>query len=245
MDEDTNRDVIGNFGWGKILQSGSPVVIGTAQQSDEQMEAFDKFNDEHPSEVVNVKDGRVISPRLDKIVRNLPRTPAIYESQYLTDSVVRFDTTITPAGATTTLNLPNPIPQGKYGFLDEIHIAQLGGAGSTPSGFLSDTALSQLYAILTPDGSTFCASYKSGRTIVPGGVILMLTFNSLLGAQAYLVGVQYKVKTRVDIPLLSLSDISSGEDRISFDDGNEVGIPGMEHNELPGGPYDDAGWDGT
>ena len=237
------RDVLQNMMMGKELLGGSPVVIGTAQQADEQMEALDTFADTHPSEVVG-KDGTVLSPNLLKLIQRLPRTPSIYETKFNLDSIVRFDTSFTAADVTATLPFPNPIPQGKYAFLDEVSIAQLSGTASTPSGYLTDQQVSQLFGIVVPDGSTFGAAYKSGRSIIPGGILPLLTFNSLFATGTYLVGVQYKLRTRIDIPYVDLSSMSQNkDDYLSFDDANEVGTENIGQQEYPGGPYDDAGYD--
>lgn len=246
-DEPTVRDVITQLLWGKRLEDNTPVIIGTAEQSEQQLRALDEFANTHPSEVIDTKTGRVISPRLDKIQRALPRTPAIYKTEYNLDAVQRFDYPFTPAAATQVIAFPFAIPQGKYAFIDEIHIAQLSGAGSSPSGFLTDVQQSMLFGIIVPDGSTFGASYKSGREIVPGGMQLQLTFNSLLAAANYLVSVQWQLKTRIDVPYVSLESLGIGEDKatdidLSFDDANEVGFD-TGRSELPGGPYDDAGFD--
>jgi hypothetical protein len=240
------REVLNQLLWGKELNNESPVVIGTAQQADEQMEAFDTWNDQHPSEVVDTKSGQVISPDWTKEIGKLPRTPAIYETKFNLDSVVRYDSSFTAAGTSAVIQIPTTIPQGKYAFLDELLVAQISGAGSSPSGYLTDQNISQLFAILTPDGSTFGAAYKSGRNIVPGGIQLTLTLNSLVAAATYVVGLQYKLRTRIDVPIISLSDYSERtSDTLTFDDGNEAGTPLIGRQELPGGPYDDSGYDGV
>lgn len=247
-DNPSLRDVINNLPWAQRINNEAPVVIGTAQQADEQMEAFDNWNDQHPSEVIRTKDGSVLSPDLAKVQRDLPRTPAIVEVKYTLDAIQRMDTGFTAAGTTQTILVPFVVPQGKTAFIDEVHIAQISGAGSSPSGFLTDANQAQLYGIIVPDGSTFGASYKSGRQIVPGGVQLLLTFNNLLNTASYLVSLQYKLRTRVDVPYVDINALfgnpKSDKDDISFDDGDEQGFD-TGRTELPGGPYDDAGYDGV
>lgn len=246
MAEDNSiRDVLNNLPWAQRLNDNSPVVIGTAQQSDEQMEAFDTFNDEHPSEVIRTKDGSVLSPNLAELISKLPRTPAIVEVKYTLDAIQRMDTGFTATATTATVLVPFVIPQGKTAFIDEVHIAQTSGAGSSPSGYITDANLAQLYGIIVPDGSTFGASYKSGRQIVPGGVQLLLSFANLLNGGTYLVSLQYKLRTRVDVPYVDLNSLFGGNSKdrtLTFDDGDEQGFD-TGRTEYPGGPYDDAGFD--
>jgi hypothetical protein len=220
-------------------------VVGTSEQEEKQMREYDETQLAHPTEIV--KDGYVQAPNWKEAYRGLPANPAIYETRYVLDQYFRFDTQFVAAGTTAVITLPNAIPNGKFGFLDEIHIAQLSGVGSSPNGFLTDIQQSQLYAIVTPDGSTFGGSYKSGRNVIPGGVIPQLTLNALTAAAVYLISVQYKIKTRIDLPELDLSSIfgkGHSDTKIS-DEGSEAGdVAAVENREWPGGPRDFAGWDG-
>jgi hypothetical protein len=220
-------------------------VVGTAVMEDRQMEILDTKQDNVPSEIVGA-DKTVKYPDFQELLRNLPANPAVYETRYLLDTVFRYDNVFIPAAATQTIVIPTPIPNGKYAFLDEIHIAQLSGAGSSPNGFLTDQGVSQLYAIITPDGSTFGASYKSGRNIIPGGTMVSLQMNALLAGAQYLVSIQYAIKTKIELPELDLSQVFGGPGKgsVIYDEGSESGDVNVTHREWPDGPNDFAGYSG-
>jgi len=226
----------------------APYIEGDSEAEDKQMEAFDEKERNTPTQIVDTHK-RQAMPDIGALMRALPPNPAIYETRYVRDQYYRFDTTITAAGASQVLVLPNSVPQGKYAFLDEIHIAQIsGGAGSSPNGFLTDTGLAQLYAIVTPDGSTFGASYKSGRNVIPGGIIPQLTLNSLTASALYLISVQYQIMTKLEVPELDLASIFGkvpNQTTHIYDEGSEAGdVASVENREWPGGPHDFSGWDG-
>lgn len=234
----------------EIRQLGIPSYatphLGTSERKDKQMEAFDA-SEKVPAQVLEANKTQSY-PDIGALLAALPPNPALYETRYVLDQYFRFDTQLVAPGATATIVLPNSIPNGKFGFIDEIHIAQLSGAGSSPNGFLTDTAQSQLYAIVTPDGSTFGGSYKSGRNVIPGGIIPQLTLNSLTASALYLISVQYKIKTRIDVPELDLASVFGkipNQTTHITDQGSEAGDVAMvERREWPGGPHDFSGWDG-
>lgn len=234
-----------------IRQLGVPSyatpVVGTAVMEDDQMRQLAERETLIPSQIVG-KDETQKMPDLGALLRALPPNPAIYETRYVLDQYFRFDTTLVAGGVSAVITLPNSIPNGKFAFLDEIHIAQLSGVGSSPNGFLTDSGQSQLYAIVTPDGSTFGGSYKSGRNVISGGVIPQLTLNALTAGALYLISVQYQIKTRIDLPELDLASMFgkvSGQTTHITDEGSESGdVAQVEHREWPGGPHDFSGWDG-
>jgi hypothetical protein len=221
-------------------------VVGTAELAEKQMREYDEAQLANPTEIVK-KDGTVGSPNWKEIYATLPPDPAIYETRYVLDQYFRFDTQFIAAGASAVITLPNSIPNGKFAFLDEIHIAQLTGVGSSPNGYLTDSGQSQLFAIITPDGSTFGGSYKSGRNVIPGGVIPQITLNALTASAVYLISVQYQIKTRIDLPEVDLASLfgKGNSDTHISDEGSEAGdVALVEHREWPGGPRDFSGWDG-
>lgn len=234
-----------------IRQLGVPAyatpVLGTSELEDKQMERFDEAERGTPTQIV-ATDKTQKAPDIGALMRMLPANPAIYETRFVRDQYFRFDTQFVAAGVTATITLPNSIPNGKYAFLDEIHIAQLSGAGSSPNGFLTDSGQSQLYAIVTPDGSTFGGSYKSGRNVIGGGIIPQLTLNSLTASAVYLLSVQYQIMTKIDLPELDLASIFGkvpGQTTHIYDEGSEAGdVASVERREWPGGPHDFSGWDG-
>lgn len=222
-------------------------VVGTSELEEQQMRGLDATMENVPAQVI-APDKTVEFPDWQEKLRNLPKNPAIYETKFVRDQYYRFDTTITAVGTSAVVVLPNPIPNGKWAFLDEIHIAQISGAGSSPNGYLTDTGIAQLYAIVTPDGSTFGASYKSGRNIIPGNIIPQLTLNSLVAAANYLISVQYQIMTKIDLPELDLSQvfgIPKGSVSIEEDGMEASDVNRTDHREWPGGTTDFNGYEGV
>lgn len=242
--QDTVRQTLREMFLGAIPASYEVGVVGTSEQEEQQMRKFDERAEHTPSEIV--RDGVPTLPDWRSRMRSLPPNPAVYEQRYVLDTLFRFDTTITAGGTSATLLLP-VIPQGKSALLDEIHVAQTSGAGSSPNGYLTDQGLAQLYAIITPDGSTFGASYKSGRNVVPGGIVPLLTLQSLVASATYLVGVQYQIRTKIDLPELDLTSVFGKKDvDVSIsDDGfesHDVHTPNqIDSVTVWGGPYDFGG----
>jgi hypothetical protein len=160
---DRVREIMRLVSLGNTASPAEVGQVGTSELEDQQMRKFDETAEATPREIVD--NGVPVLPKWLELLGKLPPNPAIYESRFVRDSYYRFDTTITAAGTSATLLLPM-VPHGKYAFLDEIHIAQVSGAGSSPNGYLTDQGVAQLFAVITPDGSTFGASYKSGRNVI-------------------------------------------------------------------------------
>jgi hypothetical protein len=217
---DKVREILRLHSLGNIPAPFEIGLVGTSEQEDQQMRKFDEYAETHPTEIVT--NGVPTYPDWPTLYHHLKANPAIYESRFVRDSYYRFDTTITAAGTSVTVKLPM-VPHGKYAFLDEIHVAQVSGAGSSPNGYLTDVGIAQLFAVITPDGSTFGASYKSGRNVIPGGIVPLLTLQSVVNAANYLIGVQYQIMTKIDLPELDLASVfgKAGKVKIS-DDGQEA-----------------------
>lgn len=243
--QDLVRQVLNEMFPGAFNPPYAIPIVGTAEMEDQQMREFDEAAHSTPTEIVS--DGVPTRPDWQKRLGTLPDNPVVYETRYLLDTLFRFDTTVTPAGTSTTLNLPQ-IPLGKSALIDEILIAQLSGAGSTPNGFLTDIGLAQLYGVISPDGSTFGASYKSGKSVIPGGTTPMVTLQSLTAGTPYLIGIQYQIRTKMEIPQFDLAEMfglsGKSSDVTVRDEGSEAGD--VRANQLHdvsvfGGPYDFGG----
>src|SRR5690348_7012039 len=185
---DRVRQVLSLLTLGAIPASYNVPVVGTSEQEWQQMEKFDTHAENTPTEIVG-KDKVPTFPNWLALLATLQPNPALYETKFVRDSFFRFDTTVTAAGTSATLLCP-VVPQGKYLFIDEIHVAQTSGAGSSPNGYITDQGVAQLFGIITPDGSTFGASYKSGRNVIPGGIVPLITLQSLAASATYLIGFQ-------------------------------------------------------
>lgn len=228
---------------GITSESYNTPVVGTSEQEESQMRQFDERAESKPTEIVD--NGIPTKPQWRRLLATLPPNAVVYESRYLLDSVFRFDTSITAGGTSATLQLP-VIPQGKSALLDEIHVAQISGAGSSPNGYLTDVGVAQLFAVITPDGSTFGASYKSGRNVIPGGVTPLVTLQSLVASAVYLIGVQYQLRTKIDLPQFDLGALfgKEAESAKISDDGFEASDVVSDNTKADmryGGPYDFSG----
>lgn len=242
--QDLVRQVLSEMFPGAFVPEYAIPVVGTAEMEDQQMREFDERAHATPTEIVS-KDGVPTRPNWQKRLDSLPDNPVVYETRYILDTLFRFDTTVTPSGTSTTLNLPT-IPQGKSALVEEILVAQLSGAGSTPNGFLTDIGLAQLYGVVSPDGSTFGASYKSGKSVIPGGTTPMLTLQSLLANTPYLVSIQYQIRTKIEVPQFDLAELfgKKSSDVTISDDGfeaSDVHANQLVDVQIFGGPYDMGG----